>query len=359
MMWGRNRILCLLLYTRSYPMISFPGVALFAPSDPPDSAREWPGPFESERSAIRQAAQGMPTGAPGRPAARGGRSGRTGGPSGRPRPQERLRRRQVAQDPARTRVQAVLDGAHLRVRHFPEVRALGKVPPHQAVGVLVQAPFPGVVGPREEEVSAERPGHPRVVGELLAVVGRDRVDGEGSEHARHGRADRRRRLPAGPLEKGILRRPVHQRHHGAAVARAVDSCPPPGRRSAPSPPPAPGARGCPPGPGCGPGPRGPRPSGSASFPGGAGAARAGPRPCGRRGRAGMSTGAPPPGGPPGAAARRPARGSIPRPAAPPPAPPAPASSCWAPTGPRLGPPLRLGVPLAPGSAVAPDPARDR
>ena len=99
-----------------------------------------------------------------------------------------------------------------------------------------------------------------------------------------------------------------------------------------------GRPGCPPGPGCGPGPRGRRPSGSASFPGGADAARAGRRPCGRRGRDAGSTAAPPSDGPPGAAAPRPARGSSPAPAAPPPCATAPASSCAEPTGPRRAAP---------------------
>ena len=77
--------------------------------------------------------------------------------------------------------------------------------------------------------------------------------------------------------------------------------------------------------------------GRASLPGGAGAATARPRPCGRRGRAAGSTGAPPPDGPPGAAA-------------PPPAPPAPASSCWEPTGPRRAAPPPCA---APGRAAGP------
>ncbi len=49
-----------------------PGVALSAPSDPPDSARERLGPFESERSTARQAAQGPAPGVTRPP-------GRTGG----------------------------------------------------------------------------------------------------------------------------------------------------------------------------------------------------------------------------------------------------------------------------------------
>ena len=177
-------------------------------------------------------------------------------------PSGTLRRRQVTQDPARTRVRAVLHGPDLGVRHLAQVRALGQVPPHQAVGVLVQAPFPGVVGAGEQEVRAQRRRHPRVVRELLSVVGGDRVHRAAvrPRKAGHGGPDRRRRLPADAPQERVSQRPVHQRHHGPAGARAVDSCPPPGRRSAPSPPPAPGARGCPPGPGCGPGPRGPRPA---------------------------------------------------------------------------------------------------
>ena len=42
-----------------------PGVALFAPSGPPDSARERLGPIQSESMRVIRAAQGMPAGAPG------------------------------------------------------------------------------------------------------------------------------------------------------------------------------------------------------------------------------------------------------------------------------------------------------
>ena len=135
-----------------------PGVALFAPSGPPDSARERLGPIQSETMRVIRAAQGMPAGAPG--TARGAwRAIRPGLPSGRPRPPERLRRRQVAR--------------------------------------------------RRRDAGVTR--------ELPAVAGGHRVHGKGSRHARHGRADRVRGLPVEPRRERALRRPVHQRHHGAAV----------------------------------------------------------------------------------------------------------------------------------------------
>ena len=98
---------------------------------------------------------------------------------------------------------------------------LGRYPRTEAVGVPGRAPFPGVAGPRAREVRAERRRDAGVVGELLPVVGGDRVHRAAvrSRHAGHGGPDRGRGLPAGPLEKGILRRPVNQRHHGAAGAR--------------------------------------------------------------------------------------------------------------------------------------------
>ena len=114
-----------------------------------------------------------------------------------------------------------------------------------------------------------------------------------------------------------------------------------------------GRPGCPPGPGCGPGPRGPRPSGSASFPGGADAARAGHRPCGRRGRAAGSTDGPPSDGPPSGGDRRSAPGSSPPRAAPPPCATDRASSCAGPTRPRCGAPRPSPAPARGGSRAFP------
>jgi len=127
-------------------------------------------------------------------------------PSGRPdSARERPVRRQVTQDPVRT-----------RVRHFPEVRAPGQVSPHEAVGMPGRPALPVAVGPREKEVCAERPGHSRVVRELPAAVGGDRVDGKGSRHAGHGGPDRVRGLPVGPPRERVPRRAVHQRRKRAA-----------------------------------------------------------------------------------------------------------------------------------------------
>ncbi len=110
----------------------------------PASARERLGPIRNEPTRGIRAAQDMPAGAPGR--ARGAWMAiRPEFPSGRPRPQERLGWRQGARNPARARAQTVLDGHHLRVRHFPEVRAPGQASPHQAAGVLVQAAWSTMV----------------------------------------------------------------------------------------------------------------------------------------------------------------------------------------------------------------------
>ena len=202
-------------------------------------------------------------------------------------PKERLRRRQVAKDPARPGVQAVLDGPHLGVRHFP-----GKSVPFGRYPLT--RPLVCPVGTRSQEW--------------------------------YGRG----RKKSAPTIVSASRSPT----------RALPST-------------TAGRPGCPPGPGCGPGPRGPRPSGSASFPGGADAARAGPRPCGRRGRAAGSTDAPPSDGPPGAAAPRPAPGSSPRPAAPPPCATAPASSSRGPTGPLSAAPRPSAAPARDGSRALP------
>ena len=68
-----------------------PGVALFAPSGPPDSARKRLGPFGSEPNRPLRAAQGMPAGAPGTArgawrAIRPGVSLREAAPEGTPPP---------------------------------------------------------------------------------------------------------------------------------------------------------------------------------------------------------------------------------------------------------------------------------
>ena len=68
-----------------------PGVALFAPSGPPDSARKRLGPFGSEPNRPLRAAQGMPAGAPGTArgawrAIRPGLSLREAAPEGTPPP---------------------------------------------------------------------------------------------------------------------------------------------------------------------------------------------------------------------------------------------------------------------------------
>ena len=66
-------------------------------------------------------------------------------------------------------------------RHLAEVRTLREVLAHQTVGVLVQAPFPGMVRGGEVEARTQRIRDLPVPRELLAVVRRAGMDpGPGS-----------------------------------------------------------------------------------------------------------------------------------------------------------------------------------
>ncbi len=73
-------------------------------------------------------------------------------------------------------MEPVFHRPHLRGSHLAEVGALREVLAHQAVGVLVPAPFPGVAGGDKGEARTElRCDLPRPR-ELLAVVCRAGVD---------------------------------------------------------------------------------------------------------------------------------------------------------------------------------------
>ncbi len=139
--------------------------------------------------------------------------------SGRPGPPQRLRRCEVAEGPARTRVQDVLHLPDLPVRHRTEVRALRQILAQQPVRVFVQPPLPGVVRAGEEKGRFQRLRHRRVTGELLAVVGGDRVHRsvERTEHVDHRFPDHIRFPAVNPLEKRVFLGPVHKGHHRAAM----------------------------------------------------------------------------------------------------------------------------------------------
>ncbi len=151
----------------------------------------------------------MPAGAPGKARGAWGTIRTPEVPSGRPRQPERLRRRQAGQRLPGTRVRAVLHGPDLRVRHFPEVRALGQVPPHQHP-CFGPGPDPGFsFGLRATGSGFRAP---------LSTGGR--------RAGRRGRSARRRAsaggghrhvLPHAPVAQEDVRghaRPAHDRGHG-------------------------------------------------------------------------------------------------------------------------------------------------
>ena len=84
-------------------------------------------------------------------------------------------------------------GSHLNADlHLSKVRSLWEVLPHQAVDVLIQSAFPGMIRSGEEEFCVERFRHTTVVCELLAVVCGDCVDRDpvGTWQSDRGRAHR-------------------------------------------------------------------------------------------------------------------------------------------------------------------------
>lgn len=97
---------------------------------------------------------------------------------------------------------------------------LGNVLAHQAVGVLVQAPFPGGIGVGEIELRLQPPGDAPVLGELAPVVGGNRVHpglvGQQQVDDHIGQAFGL--FPPGKfLHQQEARGPLHQRHDGPSA----------------------------------------------------------------------------------------------------------------------------------------------
>lgn len=87
-----------------------------------------------------------------------------------------LVRRPVAQPLARPAVQLIVHHADLLVAELVYGPPLREVLPEEPVGVLVGSALPGVVRQREVEFHAQRLGDLRVLGELLAAIGRDAAE---------------------------------------------------------------------------------------------------------------------------------------------------------------------------------------
>ncbi len=73
-------------------------------------------------------------------------------------------------------MESVLYRPHLRGSHLAEVGPFREVLAYQAVGVLVQAPFPGMVGGGKVEARIELLCDLAMPRELLAVICRAGVD---------------------------------------------------------------------------------------------------------------------------------------------------------------------------------------
>ena len=78
--------------------------------------------------------------------------------------------RHPAQTLARTVVQKRVDPLEFRLADSREGRLLGVEPADQTIGVLVRAPFPGMVGLGKIDVQPGRPRHLLVPGKLLSVI---------------------------------------------------------------------------------------------------------------------------------------------------------------------------------------------
>ena len=81
----------------------------------------------------------------------------------------------IAQHFAGARVELVLHFGDRGVGDAGKAGALGEVLPHEAVGVLVEPAFPGVIGPGEEKGGSQPARDLLMAGELLAIVGGDGV----------------------------------------------------------------------------------------------------------------------------------------------------------------------------------------
>ncbi len=93
-----------------------------------------------------------------------------------------------------TGVEFVFDPLDPGVSEGREVRAFWEVPAHEAVGVFVEAPLPGMIRRGEVDLRPERGCDAGVSGKLLAVVVSDGLDlvGDGKKSGVAGRLDRGR-----------------------------------------------------------------------------------------------------------------------------------------------------------------------
>src|SRR4051794_5125797 len=80
-------------------------------------------------------------------------------------------RRSIAMPLARALIETLFDGIAAGLGERGEGRAFGEVLPYQAVGVLIGAPFPRMIGRREVELEPSALFDRRVAVEFSAIVG--------------------------------------------------------------------------------------------------------------------------------------------------------------------------------------------
>lgn len=94
----------------------------------------------------------------------------------------------------------------------------------EAVHVFVGAAFPGGIGMSEVEVGAERLGNPFMLSELLAVIGRQRMNAgrKGRQQGNHRVRDGLRGLARDMGDQGIARLALVERNECLPMVRADD-----------------------------------------------------------------------------------------------------------------------------------------
>jgi len=125
----------------------------------------------------------------------------------------------VAQSFSRSVVESMRGVSNLPAFDVGEVAALGEVLTHEPVGVLVETPFPGAIGMREEEVGIERRGNRLVAGEFSTVVGGDREDLARitGETGAQGGGDGRGGAPPELAQQCVFRPAFDRREQGPAL----------------------------------------------------------------------------------------------------------------------------------------------
>ena len=126
----------------------------------------------------------------------------------------------VAQGFSRSVVESMRGASNLPAFDVGEVAVLGEVLTHESVGVLVETPFPGAIGMREEEVGVQGGGNGFVVRELRTVVGGDREDllGIGRQRPADSLADGTRAATPALAQQGVFRAALHERDERAPAA---------------------------------------------------------------------------------------------------------------------------------------------